>query len=156
MLAAGFDIRDRAATVFRELSEPGLGVTRSSTIGSKLHAQCAVGVPGCLRLPHCCSPFSRDVSTLSQISAGAVGRWSLSACMSSRHVRTQRDRGSQVMTGDLGGSGAALAGPGVKGGECRAFSTVLPVHGLAARLARRATRNTLARWGLDHLGETAA
>ena len=60
------------------------------------------------------------------------------------------------MTGDLGGSGAALAGPGVEGGECRAFSTVLPVHGLAARLARRATRNTLACWGLDHLGETAA
>lgn len=60
------------------------------------------------------------------------------------------------MAGDLGGSGAALAGPGVEGGECRAFSTVLPVHRLAARMARRATQDTLACWGLDHLGETAA
>jgi anti-sigma regulatory factor (Ser/Thr protein kinase) len=32
----------------------------------------------------------------------------------------------------------------------------LPVHRLAARLARRATRDTLASWGLDHLEETAA
>ena len=60
------------------------------------------------------------------------------------------------MAGDLGGSGAALVGPGVEGGERRAFSTVLPVHGLAARLARRATQDTLASWGLDLLGETAA
>ena len=60
------------------------------------------------------------------------------------------------MAGDLGGSGAALAGPGVEGGECRAFSTVLPVHGLAAKLARRATQDTLALWELPHLGETAA
>jgi anti-sigma regulatory factor (Ser/Thr protein kinase) len=60
------------------------------------------------------------------------------------------------MAGDLGGSGAALAGPGVEGGECRIFSMKLPVHGLAARLARRATHDTLASWGLDHLEETAA
>lgn len=59
------------------------------------------------------------------------------------------------MAGDLGGSGAALARPGVEGGECRVFSTMLPVHGLAARLARRATHDTLASWGLDHLEETA-
>jgi anti-sigma regulatory factor (Ser/Thr protein kinase) len=32
----------------------------------------------------------------------------------------------------------------------------LPVHGLAARLARRATHDTLSSWGLDHLEETAA
>jgi two-component sensor histidine kinase len=32
----------------------------------------------------------------------------------------------------------------------------LPVHGLAARLARRATHDTLASWGLGHLEETAA
>ncbi len=31
----------------------------------------------------------------------------------------------------------------------------LPVHRLAARLARRATQDTLASWGLDHLEETA-
>ena len=60
------------------------------------------------------------------------------------------------MAGDLGGSGVALARPGVKGGECRVFSMKLPVHGLAARLARRATHDTLASWGLDHLEETAA
>jgi anti-sigma regulatory factor (Ser/Thr protein kinase) len=31
----------------------------------------------------------------------------------------------------------------------------LPVHRLAARLARRATHDTLVSWGLDHLEETA-
>ena len=60
------------------------------------------------------------------------------------------------MAGDLGGSDAALASPGAEGGECQAFSMTLPVHELAARMARQATRDTLACWGLDHLGETAA
>ena len=60
------------------------------------------------------------------------------------------------MAGHLSGSGAAAqAGPGVGGRECRAFSMRLPVHRLAARLARRATQDTLASWGLDHLAETA-
>jgi anti-sigma regulatory factor (Ser/Thr protein kinase) len=59
------------------------------------------------------------------------------------------------MAGDLGGSDAALARPGVEGGECRAFSMTLPVHELAARLARRATHDTLGSWGLGHLEETA-
>jgi serine/threonine-protein kinase RsbW len=60
------------------------------------------------------------------------------------------------MAGDLGGSGAVLARPGAEGGECRAFSMMLPVHALAVRLARHATQDTLASWGLDHLEETAA
>ena len=60
------------------------------------------------------------------------------------------------MAGDLGGSDAALARPRVEGGKYQAFSTVLPAHELAARMARRATRDTLACWGLDHLRETAA
>jgi hypothetical protein len=55
----------------------------------------------------------------------------------------------------LSGSGAAQARPGIGGGECRVFSMTLPVHRLAARLARRATHDTLASWGLDHLEETA-
>ena len=59
------------------------------------------------------------------------------------------------MAGHLSGSGAAQARPGVEGGECRAFSMTLPAHRLAARLARRATQDTLASWGLDHLEETA-
>ncbi|HUK70797.1 MAG TPA: ATP-binding protein [Streptosporangiaceae bacterium] len=59
------------------------------------------------------------------------------------------------MAGDLRGSDAALAGPGVEGGECRAFSMTLPVHELAARLARQATHDTLGSWGLSHLEETA-
>ena len=59
------------------------------------------------------------------------------------------------MAGDLRGSDAALARPGVEGGECRAFSMTLPVHELAARLARRATHDTLGSWGLGHLEETA-
>lgn len=59
------------------------------------------------------------------------------------------------MAGHLGGSDAALARPSVERGECRVFSTMLPVHGLAARLARRATHDTLASWGLMHLEETA-
>ena len=59
------------------------------------------------------------------------------------------------MAGHLSGSRAAQAGAGVEGGECRAFSMALPVHRLAARLARRATQDTLASWGLDHLEETA-
>ena len=59
------------------------------------------------------------------------------------------------MAGYLSGSGAAQAGPGVGGKEGRAFSMRLPVHRLAARLARRATQDTLASWGLDHLEETA-
>jgi anti-sigma regulatory factor (Ser/Thr protein kinase) len=60
------------------------------------------------------------------------------------------------MAGDLGGSGTALVRPGVEGGECRALSVTLPMHGLAARLARRVTRDTLACWGLGDLEETAA
>jgi anti-sigma regulatory factor (Ser/Thr protein kinase) len=59
------------------------------------------------------------------------------------------------MAGYLSGSGAAQAGPGVGGKECRAFTMRLPVHRLAARLARRATEDTLASWGLAHLEETA-
>jgi anti-sigma regulatory factor (Ser/Thr protein kinase) len=62
----------------------------------------------------------------------------------------------RVMAGDLGGSGAVLARPGVEGGECRAFSMMLPVHAQAVSLARHATQDTLASWGLDHLEETAA
>ena len=59
------------------------------------------------------------------------------------------------MTAHLGGSGTAQARPGVNGGECRAFRVTLPAHGLAARLARKATRDTLVAWGLNHEEETA-
>jgi anti-sigma regulatory factor (Ser/Thr protein kinase) len=59
------------------------------------------------------------------------------------------------MTVDLGGSGTAQARPGMNGGGCRAFCVTLPVHGLAAGLARQATHDTLAAWGLSHLEETA-
>jgi hypothetical protein len=57
MLAAGLDIRDRAAAVLGELGELGLGVTGGATVGSKLHAQRAAGRRGHLQLPHRCSPF---------------------------------------------------------------------------------------------------
>ena len=59
------------------------------------------------------------------------------------------------MTVDLGGSGTAQARPGMNGVECRAFCVTLPVHGLAAGLARQATHDTLTAWGLNHLEEMA-
>ena len=59
------------------------------------------------------------------------------------------------MTAPLGGSSAAQARSGVDEEHCRTFCVTLPVHGLAAGLARQATHDTLAAWGLNHLAETA-
>ena len=59
------------------------------------------------------------------------------------------------MAGPLSGSGTAQDRPGLDAEQCRAFWATLPVHGLAAGLARPPTRDPLADWSLGHLEVTA-
>jgi anti-sigma regulatory factor (Ser/Thr protein kinase) len=59
------------------------------------------------------------------------------------------------MAADLGGSDEAQEGSSAEGEQSQAFAVVLPVHPLAAGLARQATHDSLCDWGLEQLEEAA-
>jgi serine/threonine-protein kinase RsbW len=59
------------------------------------------------------------------------------------------------MTADMSGSGDARARAGTAAEPRRARRLVLPATVQATGLARRATREALAAWGVTHLEETA-
>src|ERR1022692_4337983 len=59
------------------------------------------------------------------------------------------------MTAHPDGASAVQAGHGAIVERCRAWRMTLPPVGPADGRARRATRDTLAAWGIGHLEETA-